>query len=183
MAWQTLAIAGIAGALAAGAAAWEIQDWRLGATIAGLEARNAENLKAVSDTATAAAVAAAAQETSWQAKLDDQDARSTKELQDVQADATALRARLDAGTVSMSVTVARSSACRGGVPKAASAGSVGHGAATGGTGTVAIQLPTAVADDLTALAGDADSCAAKLTYLQGYARTLMESTPAPDPKP
>ncbi|MGF6444412.1 lysis system i-spanin subunit Rz [Paraburkholderia youngii] len=168
MNWKALLAALVIGGCLTGA----VQQWRLGAQLAESETTLAEakrqheaELRAISDAATDAAVAAAAMTAQSASTVAEIEAKYRKENNDAQQTIDSLRADVRDGAVRLRVATARCIAPAGGGDR----GDVGT-AAGGSDGAGTAELDGATAADLLTITADGDRAIRKLTVLQDYAR-------------
>ena len=156
----------LAGALAF-AGAWQVQAWRLGEQLAGLKTDHAKTLQAIADKTAQARAAVARYELAAHAQLADKDAQFYKELTHAKSESDRLRACISAGTCGVRI-ITRTTACAAGgaVPQDAGAGSMGDGA---------VELDAEAASRVLDLRESVHADAAKLAYLQDYARTCYRA--------
>lgn len=162
----THAIAGFVGAAVAAAAVWTVQSWRYDAQIATLKTRHATTLQAISDKTAKAYEAVVKYEAQVQQDLADKDTRHYQELTHEKAETDRLRACVRAGTCGVRIIAAApgAHACTG--PQDAAAGDVGNGA---------VELDAEAASRVLDLRESVHADAAKLAYLQDYARTCYRA--------
>lgn len=162
-------------AAAAGAAvALTGASWKYGEDIATLKSNQAtEQAKAVK-VVNDKLVAEQERTNNLQADLAAQDVKYTGILKNVIDSADARIADLESGRSGMSVTV-RNPVRSNQLPTAASAGRLDDG-------TYVAELLPATAARITGIGKDADSCAVKLTALQGWVKTTLRSVAQPDQK-
>lgn len=156
----------LAGAIA-GVCAWHAQGWRMGEQLASLKAGHAETLQAIADKTAQARAAVARYELAAHAQLADKDTQYYKELTHAQSETARMRACIAAGTCGVRI-ITRSTACAAGgdVPQDAGAGGVGDGA---------IELDPATAGRVLDLRESVQADAAKLAYLQEYAKSCYRA--------
>ncbi len=163
----THAGAALLAAAIAGACAWYAQGWRMGEQLAGVKATHAETLQAIADKTAKASEAVRKYEAGVADQLADKDATHYKELTNAQSETSRLRSCIAAGTCGVRI-ITRSASCAAGgaVPQDAGAGGLGDGAVAldGETAVRVLDLRESVAAD-----------AAKLAYLQGYAKSCYRA--------
>lgn len=156
----------LAGALAF-AGAWQAQGWRYGAQLSNLKATHAETLREIADKTAKASEAVRKYEAGVADQLADKDVQHYQELTYAQSETARMRACIAAGTCGVRI-ITRSTACAAGgaVPQDAGAGSMGDGAVAldGETAVRVLDLRESVAAD-----------AAKLAYLQEYAKSCYRA--------
>lgn len=147
---------------------WQIQNWRYGEQLADKDAAAALDKKDVTDAANNQLVIEQARGEALAKQLAQQDEQHTQELQHVQANSIQLGADLRNARQRLSVRTTGNAVCRNEVPASASTTSLGDGSQRA-------ELYPEDAANLSALTGDADQCAVKLTAMQDYARALLSS--------
>ena len=156
----------LAGALAF-AGAWQVQAWRMGEQLASLKATHAETLREIAGKTAKASEAVRKYEAGVADQLADKDAQHYQELTHAKTETDRLRACVAAGTCGVRI-ITRSTACAaaGDLPKDAGAGDVGNGA---------VELDAEAASRVLDLRESVHADAAKLAYLQDYARTCYRA--------
>ena len=156
----------LAGALAF-AGAWQIQAWRMGEQLAGVKASHAQTMQAIADKTAKASEAVRKYEAGVADQLADKDVQHYQELTHAQSETARMRACIAAGTCGVRI-ITRSTACAAGgdVPQDAGAGGVGDGA---------VELDPATAGRVLDLRESVQSDAAKLAYLQEYAKSCYRA--------
>jgi hypothetical protein len=171
LSWAKL-IAFAAVVLIAGAVGWQLNGWRLGTQLANNQAAYADNLKQVSDAATAAAQAQEQKLEAAQQAVASLDATYTEEMQHVQADAQAAHAALADGSSQLSIRATCPAASGNSVSKPASTASVAHDVTAGRA-----VIDRSDAQTLVALAAAGDGYRVQLSALQAYVRALQSPAP------
>ena len=156
----------LAGALAF-AGAWQIQAWRMGEQLAGVKASHAQTMQAIADKTAKASEAVRKYEAGVADQLADKDVQHYQELTHAQSETARMRACIAAGTCGVRI-ITRSTACAAGgdVPQDAGPGSVGDGA---------IDLDDDTAGRVLDLRESVQADAAKLAYLQEYAKSCYRA--------
>lgn len=160
-----LVLAGLALLLAAGAGAL-VNGWRWEARLATANQVHADTLAEIDRVTARQLQAQQEQQVDLQRRLELTEQQHYQELAHAQENTDRLRADLAADRQRLLVKVRGSSGCIG-VPAAPGAAGVDDGAKYA-------ELHPATAADLTALAGDADSCAVKLKGLQAWVTELRK---------
>jgi hypothetical protein len=159
----------VVGAAGGGYGAWWLQANRYEAQIADLKATQANELKAISDTATAAATAAQQKTVDLQNQVAALDAARTQENTNAQAENAKLRAAVAAGTRKLSVAGHCPAPAGGsGLPAGAAAAGVGDGAAA-----QRVDLDPATAGRLLAIAAAGDKAIRQLSACQAYVKVII----------
>lgn len=158
----THAAAALLAATIAGAGAWAVQSWRYDAQLAVLKSTHAATLATISDKTVKAYEAIVRYEAQVRQDLTDKDVQHYQELTNAKAETDRLRACVRAGTCGVRIIAApaRSANACAGAPDAAP-GRVGDGA---------VELDHEAAGRVLDLRESVQSDAAKLAYLQDYAR-------------
>lgn len=156
----------LAGALAF-AGAWQVQAWRMGEQLASLKASHAQTMQAIADKTAKASEAVRKYEAGVADQLADKDVQHYQELTHAQSETARMRACVAAGACGVRI-ITRSTACAAGgdVPQDAGAGGVGDGA---------IELDPATAGRVLDLRESVQADAAKLAYLQEYAKSCYRA--------
>lgn len=139
---------------------WSVQGWRLNATIANIKSEHANELKAISDAATAAALEAQRKQAAWQVALAELDQKHFRELSDASSKIDLLRTELDDGSKRVFID-AKCPADSGTGSHAPKPSSVGNGAPRA-------ELNPKIARALVGITSDGDKAIRKLNTLQDY---------------
>ena len=154
------------------AGTWQVQDWRMGKTLAEQADLHKDDLAAITNAAVDQARAEQNKRLALEQQLAGQDQQHTRELSDAQRNQAVLRDRLATSDVRLSVLLdAADSASGCNVPAAPGAVGVVHGAARA-------QLDPAHAQRILAITGDGDQGLIALRACQAYVRAI-----APDSAP
>ncbi len=159
--------AALLGAAIAFTGAWQAQAWRLGAQLASLKAGHAETLREIAGKTAKASEAVRKYEAGVADQLADKDATYFKELTHAQSETARMRACVAAGTCGVRI-ITRSTACAAG-------GDVPQDAGAGGMGDGAVALDGDTAGRVLDLRESVQSDAAKLAYLQEYAKSCYRA--------
>lgn len=143
------------------------QQWRLSAKLADLRTEHSEELGRINQAATDAANAAMERQQALQARLSDADTRHTQEKKDLQDENERLRGEYLAADASAKRerrlrVQAKCPVPAGGVPEAASPGSLGDG--------TTVELSDAAGQNIFDIRAGMIADRAKIKYLQDYAR-------------
>lgn len=155
---------GLVAAILAGLAVHAIDDNHYGAIIATQDAKYADDMKAVSDTATAAAEKNLKDLQDQLAKTTADSAKAYQELQNVNATNASLKSAVAAGTRSLSIR-ASCPGGGGGVPQAGSPAGLDNGAQRA-------QLDPADSTTLLTIVSDGDQAIVRLKACQDYVRDI-----------
>ncbi|MDR6580035.1 lysis system i-spanin subunit Rz [Pseudomonas extremaustralis] len=162
--WQILAAILLAMMISA-AGTWQVQDWRMGKTLAEQGAQFQADLAAIGNAAAAQARTEQDKRLVTEQKLATQDQQHTKELSDAQRNQALLRDRLATADVRLSVLLAEDPASGCDVPATTSAVGVVHAARRA-------QLDPAHAQRIIAITDAGDQGLIALRACQAYVRAI-----------
>jgi len=153
--------------LAAGACAWQVQDWRYGKQLAEQDRLHAETLNQLTQIAAAEQQAEQDKRLALEQRLSASEQSHYKELSDAQKNQDRLRDRLATSDLRLSVLLDATEAAKGcGVPATTGAGGMDHAA-------VRARLDPAHAQRIVAITDAGDRGLIALSACQSYIRNLF----------
>ena len=163
--WAMLLLVLMAGS---GAAAWQVQEWRMGKKLAEQAGLHKDDLAAISNAASAQTRAEQDKRLATEQQLAASDQQHSKELFDAQRNQALLRDRLATADVRLSVLLDTTDSASGcGVPTAPGAVGVVHAARRA-------QLDPAHAQRIIAITDDGDQGLIALRACQAYVRSVSK---------
>ena len=145
--------------------AWQVQDWRLGENLAEQAGQFEKELAAISNKASAQALAEQSKRLALEQQLAGQDQQHSKELSDAQRNQARLRDQLATADVRLSVLLAEDSASGCDVPTTPGTVGVVHA-------TRRAQLDSAHSQRIIRITDDGDNAIIALRACQAYVRAV-----------
>lgn len=163
--WKIAGLALVIGLFAGGAFCWWITSTSYDADIAVLKSQQAEQLKVISDQATADSEAARQREHGFQQQIATLDAERTKERENAKREADRLRADIVSGQRRVQFASAALATCEQSAGAVRSASGLGNAAA--------VQLSATAGRNILDIRTGINDDQAKLLYLHEYIRALQ----------